>query len=136
MMMPMVANPARTPCTSSLLQALVDIELSGVTVRVPIPGHETGAAFTGSAQNGIVTLRLGGPRTRLWIAVVLSVVCVGAVISVVVVRGYAADTPRTLTVMTRNIYLGGDINRPVRAALNHTGRDGELALGHASHELR
>jgi endonuclease/exonuclease/phosphatase family metal-dependent hydrolase len=68
--------------------------------------------------------------------VVLSVVCVGAVISVVVVRGYAADTPRTLTVMTRNIYLGGDINRPVRAALNHTGRDGEMALGHASHELR
>jgi hypothetical protein len=26
MMMPMVANPARTPCTSSLLQAVVDTE--------------------------------------------------------------------------------------------------------------
>jgi endonuclease/exonuclease/phosphatase family metal-dependent hydrolase len=62
--------------------------------------------------------------------------CVGAVISVVVVRGYAAGAPRTLTVMTRNIYLGGDINRPIRAALNRTGPDGVLALGHANHELR
>ena len=62
--------------------------------------------------------------------------CVGAVISVVVVRGYAAGAPHTLTVMTRNIYLGGDINRPIRAALNRTGPDGVLALGHANHELR
>jgi endonuclease/exonuclease/phosphatase family metal-dependent hydrolase len=38
--------------------------------------------------------------------------------------------------MTRNIYLGGDINRPIRAALNRTGRHGVLALGHANHELR
>ncbi len=83
-----------------------------------------------------MTLRLGGPRTRLWIPVILTLLCVGAVISIVVVRGYAADTPRTLTVMTRNIYLGGDINRPIRAALNRTGRDGVLALGHANHELR
>jgi endonuclease/exonuclease/phosphatase family metal-dependent hydrolase len=38
--------------------------------------------------------------------------------------------------MTRNIYLGGNINRPIRAALNRTGREGVLALGHANHELR
>jgi endonuclease/exonuclease/phosphatase family metal-dependent hydrolase len=69
-------------------------------------------------------------------AVVLTLLCVGAVISVVAFRGYAADTPRTLTVMTRNVYLGGDINRPIRAALNRTGQDGVLALGHANHELR
>jgi endonuclease/exonuclease/phosphatase family metal-dependent hydrolase len=69
-------------------------------------------------------------------AVILTLLCVSAVISVVAFRGYAADTPRTLTVMTRNIYLGGDINRPIRAALNRTGQDGVLALGHANHELR
>jgi endonuclease/exonuclease/phosphatase family metal-dependent hydrolase len=69
-------------------------------------------------------------------AVILTFLCVGAVISSVVVRGYAVDTPRTLTVMTRNIYLGGDINRPIRAALDRPGRDGVLALGHANHELR
>jgi endonuclease/exonuclease/phosphatase family metal-dependent hydrolase len=75
----------------------------------------------------------------------MALLCVGAMISVLVLRGYAADaprtltaadTPRTLTVMTRNIYLGGNINRPIRAALNRTGRDGVLALGHANHELR
>jgi endonuclease/exonuclease/phosphatase family metal-dependent hydrolase len=38
--------------------------------------------------------------------------------------------------MTRNIYLGGNINRPIRAALDRTGREGVLALGHANHELR
>jgi endonuclease/exonuclease/phosphatase family metal-dependent hydrolase len=69
-------------------------------------------------------------------AVILTLLCVSAVISVVAFRGYAADTPRTLTVMTRNIYLGGDINRPIRAALHRTGQDGVLALGHANHELR
>ena len=71
----------------------------------------------------------------------MALLCVGAMISVLVLRGYAADaprtltaadTPRTLTVMTRNIYLGGNINRPIRAALSRTGRDGVLALGHAT----
>jgi hypothetical protein len=38
--------------------------------------------------------------------------------------------------MTRNMYLGGNINRPIRAAMNRTGREGMLALGHANHELR
>jgi endonuclease/exonuclease/phosphatase family metal-dependent hydrolase len=98
--------------------------------------HGNCGCITGSAQNGIVTLRLGRPRTRPWIAVVFALLCVGAVFSVLVLRGYAADTPRTLTVMTRNIYLGGNINRPIRAALNRTGQDGVLALGHANHELR
>ncbi|HEX6757001.1 MAG TPA: endonuclease/exonuclease/phosphatase family protein [Propionibacteriaceae bacterium] len=83
-----------------------------------------------------MTLRLGKSRTRLWIAVVLAILCVGAAMSVVVVRGYAAGAQRTLTVMTRNIYLGGDINRPIRAAIDRDGRKGVLALGHANHELR
>jgi endonuclease/exonuclease/phosphatase family metal-dependent hydrolase len=38
--------------------------------------------------------------------------------------------------MTRNIYLGGNIDRPIRAALDRTGAEGVLALGHANHELR
>jgi hypothetical protein len=38
--------------------------------------------------------------------------------------------------MTRNIYLGGNITRPIRAALDRTGPGGVLALGHANHELR
>src|SRR4029450_1639826 len=49
--------------------------------------------------------------------------------------GYVG-APRALTVMTRNIYLGGNFNRPIRAALDRTGREGVLALGHANHELR
>ena len=38
--------------------------------------------------------------------------------------------------MTRNLYLGADINRPLRAVEGRTGRDALLALGHANHELR
>jgi hypothetical protein len=38
--------------------------------------------------------------------------------------------------MTRNLYLGGNIDRPIRAAYDRTGVEGVLALGHANHELR
>ena len=63
-------------------------------------------------------------------------ICMVALISVAVVRGYAVSGPQTVTVMTRNIYLGGDINRPIRAAFDRAGREGLVALGHANHELR
>ena len=85
---------------------------------------------------GLVTLRLGRGRIGPWAAVAVIILCISAVISVVVVRENASGAPRTLTVMTRNIYLGGNINRPIRAALDRTGREGVLALGHANHELR
>ena len=43
---------------------------------------------------------------------------------------------RALTVMTRNVYVGGDITRPIAAALGKPGREALLALGHANHDLR
>jgi endonuclease/exonuclease/phosphatase family metal-dependent hydrolase len=94
-----------------------------------------------------VALRWGRTRTGLWLALALSILCIGALIAVGTVRGNGAPTSlgstgdtasggQTLTVMTRNIYLGGDITRPIRAALDRSGRAGALALGHANHELR
>jgi hypothetical protein len=66
----------------------------------------------------------------------VTILCLGVIISIAVAREYASGDSRTVTVMTRNIYLGGNINRPIRAAMNRTGREGMLALGHANHELR
>lgn len=42
----------------------------------------------------------------------------------------------TVTVMTRNVYLGGDISRPVRAARGRTGPEALAALGRANDALR
>jgi len=85
---------------------------------------------------GNVTLLPGKARTRLWIAAALMIIGIAVVLSVAVRPDSAAGNLRTLKVMTRNIYLGGDITRPIRAALDRTGHDGALALGHANHELR
>jgi endonuclease/exonuclease/phosphatase family metal-dependent hydrolase len=83
-----------------------------------------------------VALRLGQARTAFWIAAALAILSLGTVVGVVVVRAYGFSEPETVTVMTRNVYLGGDITRPVRAALGRGGPEGVLALGHANHELR
>jgi endonuclease/exonuclease/phosphatase family metal-dependent hydrolase len=84
---------------------------------------------------GTVALRMGKAQTRFWITAALTILCLGTVISVVVVRAYGFSEPQTVTVMTRNIYLGGNVYRPILAALNRTGQDGVLALGHANYEL-
>jgi len=83
-----------------------------------------------------IRYRTARRRTGLWIAAALTIICMVALVSVAVVRGYAVSGRQTVTVMTRNIYLGGDINRPIRAAYHRAGREGLLALGHANHELR
>jgi endonuclease/exonuclease/phosphatase family metal-dependent hydrolase len=90
---------------------------------------------------GTVTLRQGKARVGMWLAAALTILCTAAVVSIVVGREYASgDRPsadsRPVTVMTRNVYLGGSINRPIRAALERSGREGVLALGHANHRLR
>jgi hypothetical protein len=74
-------------------------------------------------------------RPGIWIAAVVTLFCV-ALIAVIVVRAEPSDDQRAVTVMTRNLYVGGDITRPLRAAQDRTGRDAILALGHANHELR
>jgi len=51
----------------------------------------------------------------------------------------AAPKPGTgtpITVMTRNIYLGGDITRPLRATSGLSGAAALVAFGNANHELR
>jgi Endonuclease/Exonuclease/phosphatase family len=83
-----------------------------------------------------VTAPTAKARRGIWLVAALTIICLGAVISIVVGREYASGDPRTVTVMTRNIYLGGNINRPIQAALHRTGQEGVLALGHANHELR
>jgi endonuclease/exonuclease/phosphatase family metal-dependent hydrolase len=59
-----------------------------------------------------------------------------ALITTLVVRVSTPDELSRVTVMTRNLYLGGDITRPVQAALGRTGDEALLALGRANHELR
>jgi endonuclease/exonuclease/phosphatase family metal-dependent hydrolase len=84
---------------------------------------------------GSVTVGLGR-RVWLWLVAALTILCLAAVISIAAGREYASGSQQTVTVMTRNIYLGGNINRPIRAALNRTGRERLIALGHANHQLR
>ncbi len=67
--------------------------------------------------------------------VLVGALCLAAV-AVVGVRACTPSQTGVLTVMTRNLYLGGDITRPIRAADGRTGPDALLALGHANRELR
>ncbi|MFC7363390.1 endonuclease/exonuclease/phosphatase family protein [Nocardioides astragali] len=46
------------------------------------------------------------------------------------------DARTTVTVMTRNVYLGVDIQRPIRATAGKTGLDALVALGNSNVETR
>jgi endonuclease/exonuclease/phosphatase family protein len=89
-----------------------------------------------------VAHRRGRTSAGFWIALALTIICAAALISLGTLRSRfpradsAASSRQTLTVMTRNLYLGGNIDRPIRAAYDRTGTEGVLALGHANHELR
>ncbi|HYP46536.1 MAG TPA: hypothetical protein VEQ66_15220 [Propionibacteriaceae bacterium] len=78
------------------------------------------------------------PRVaRRWLSSTLAIILglLGA-LTVAPAEATAFDRGRALTVMTRNIYVGGDITRPFRAVRGLTGWPALLALGHANHELR
>ena len=73
----------------------------------------------------------------MWIG--LAAVTVAALTSaaaLVLLPRLSSDSPSTVTVMTRNVYLGADVNRPVRAVAGRTGPEALIALGQANHEVR
>lgn len=74
-------------------------------------------------------------RPAVWLAAVLTLLCV-VTIAVLILRAQARSEHQAVTVMTRNIYIGADITRPLRAAEGRNGQEAILALGHANHELR
>ena len=79
-------------------------------------------------------MQLSLTRARLRLIVALLLLCM-ILVAVLIVRAWARDDQSSLTVMTRNLYLGADINRPLRATQGRTGHGALLALGHANHEL-
>ena len=72
---------------------------------------------------------------RRWVFLVAAAAALALIITAIIRVG-TPDEPSRVTVMTRNVYLGGDITRPVQAALGRTEEEAVLALGQANHELR
>ncbi len=84
-----------------------------------------------------MAVRRGRAALRV-LAVLVGVLALVA--AVVLVRGRfvgppPSAAPATVRVLTRNLYLGADITRPVRAAQGLTGPDALTALGRANAEL-
>ena len=76
------------------------------------------------------------PRTRLFLGLGVGIVVAVIVIVAVVIPRTRASGPMTITVMTRNLYLGADVNRVVEAVSGLSGEEGLIALGQATREVR
>ena len=76
-------------------------------------------------------------RRALWITLAaLGVALVVVIGALVVPRLTGGGGTATVTVMTRNVYLGADINRPVRAARGKSAGKALAALGQANDQVR
>ena len=86
-----------------------------------------------------MSIHLSRP-TRRAVATAAAAALASAVAAVVATPAVAAPPAappgKPLTVMTRNIYLGGDINRPLRATAGTTGAAALVAFGNSNDELR
>lgn len=71
------------------------------------------------------------PRTR--VLAVFAAAC--SVVSMTAADALAADNGRPVKVMTRNLYLGGDIGRPATAVGSLTGFPALVAFGNANYAL-
>lgn len=68
--------------------------------------------------------------SRAWRVAISTLACLA------VLGSAAAEASKPVTVMTRNIYLGGDIGRPVDATTGLTGLPALIAFGRANNTLR
>ena len=75
-------------------------------------------------------------RRALWVTLAAFVVVLLVVAVAIAVPRLAGGEPTVVTVMTRNVYLGADIDRPVRAARGRSGPDALAALGRANDRVR
>ncbi len=75
-------------------------------------------------------------RRALWVLLAALGVALLVVIAAVEVPRLTGRGLATVTVMTRNVYLGADINRPVRAARGKSGGEALAALGQANDQVR
>jgi endonuclease/exonuclease/phosphatase family metal-dependent hydrolase len=75
-------------------------------------------------------------RLSAWSAIVSFVFTVSSAIVAPADATTSVTNGPPITVMTRNLYVGGDIRKPITATIGKTGKDALLSLGHATHELR
>ena len=75
-------------------------------------------------------------RRARWVTLAAFAVALLLVIAAVAVPRLVRRDPATVTVMTRNLYLGADISRPARAAQAKVGGEALAALGQANDQVR
>lgn len=86
-----------------------------------------------------MSIHLSRPSRRAVAAVAAAALTSGFAVAAALPAASAppsAPPGKPLTVMTRNIYLGGDINRPLRATAGKSGAAALVAFGNSNDELR